>query len=715
MSPSWLPLALSLLCTDHDPAPRVVASSALQPVATVAWTISVADSAGRPLEVRGRVHAVGGGLFPTGRDTTLLAHLGSGGHFYIDRVATLHVPPGEYDLMLGRGFEWKARSIRLTVASDTTTTHTLTRSFDLRPEGWYSGDVHAHAKHPPLEYPIGPAEAMRVARSEDLAVTHLLDQWEDFTGAPHAISDSANVLYMSYEHRNQTYGHAVLPGLRQAVTDVCCLQPQPPYPTLLDLAASVRASGHGLVVLGHPRTTTNYSQANGWPGAGHGRELPVLLAHGALDAIDVVSYSNDPDTLWQDWYDALSAGFHLPPSAGSDAVLNWHNHSPPGGWRVYANLGPGAPLDYDAWLAAFDRGRTFVTGYPLIPTFEVNGVSPGDTLDVTRDSVTVEIRWRARCAIELKAIRLIANGECRFERPTPSRPTQHDTTFTIRVGAPGWLALQVSGIQGFIHAAPAIPVAHTAAVWLQRGGLSRRDTRASARWLDELDVLQAYVLSRGGWTAPWQRDSVQARIERSRATFASAFVAPPSAFHLLEPAGEGEPASQLAWTPASDPEPGDRVRYRVRVSLASTGALVLDSLTSATRLIASALVPGERYVATISALDLSGQGPLVSPGVRTFVHALPPSLTVEPGTEARMRAWPNPVRGSLMIAGAGDDAEILDMAGRRIAWLGAGLQREGGALRWTHAHDGNVIPPGIYLARERGSGRTLRIVRLEGR
>ncbi len=192
--PSWLPLALSLLCADHVPAPRQSIAPAYSNAATVTWTISVADAQGRPLEVRGRVHAVGGGLFPVGRDTTLLSHLGAGGHFYIDGTASLQVPPGEYDLMLGRGFEWKARSIRLTVNRDTTTTHTLTRAFDLRPEGWYGGEMYAHAKHPPLEYPIGPTEAMRVARAEGLAVTHFLDQWEGFTGTPHATSDSANLL-----------------------------------------------------------------------------------------------------------------------------------------------------------------------------------------------------------------------------------------------------------------------------------------------------------------------------------------------------------------------------------------------------------------------------------------------------------------------------------------------------------------------------------------
>lgn len=713
MSPGWLPLAISLLCTDHVPEPRALPAAAASTPATVAWTIEVVDHSSQPLEVRARIKAVGGPLYPIGRDTTLLSHSGAGGHFYLDGSATLNVPAGEYELMLGRGFEWKARGMVVSVPRDTTTRFVLTRSFDLRPQGWYGGDLHAHAKHPPLEYPIDAAVALRVARSEDLAVTHLLDQSDGFTGAPHPISTSDNVLFNSYEHRNQTYGHVVLPGLQQAVDEECCLAPQSPYPTLLDLAQDVHASGNGLFVLGHPRTTGDYAHSTGWPGAGLGRELPVLLAHRALDALDVVSYSNAPDTLWQQWYDALDAGFHLPPSAGTDAVLNWYNVSPLGGWRVYANLGAGAALDYAAWLEAFRRGHTFVTGYPLIPSFEVNGVVPGDTLDVSRDSVTVQVHWTARCAIELASVRLIANGQCVFERPTPSRPTTHDTTITIKVGAPGWLALRVAGVQGFIHAAPAIPVAHTSAVWLQRDGSSRRGTAASGRWLDQLDTLSMYLEQRGGWAAAWQRDSVEARIARSREVYASAFVVPPAPFDWLEPVAEAAPAAQLAWEPALETEPGDLVRYRVRVTRASDAALVLDTLTSLTSLQATSLTVGESYVASVEAQDRSGHGPLAGSGPRSFVHAALPPLAVAPGSASHLRAWPNPSRGPLALEGLGDDAEVIDASGRRVAWLGEGLVRDGATLRWTHAHDGSTLAPGVYLVRSRASARTLRVVRLD--
>lgn len=713
MSPGWLPFALALLCTDHVPEPHVTPAAVASSAATVAWTIEVVDHSGTPLQVRARVKAVGGPLYPIGRDTTLLSHLGAGGHFYIDGSATLQVPAGDYDVMIGRGFEWKARSISVSIARDTVTRHILTRSFDLRPLGWYSGDVHSHAKHPPLEYPIGPTEALRVARAEGLSVTHLLDQSDDFTGAPHPISDSEHLLYMSYEHRNQTYGHVVLPGLQQPVTEECCLTPQAPYPTLLDLSREVRAQGDGLVVLAHPRTTDAYAPASGWPGAGLGRELPVLLAHGALDAMDVVSYSNAPDTLWSEWYDALEAGFHLPPSAGTDAVLNWYNHAPPGGWRVYADLGDGQPLDYDAWLAAVRRGHAFVTGYPLIPSFEVNGVVPGDTLDVNRDTVTVQVHWNARCAIELADIRVIANGECVFARPTPSRPTVHDTTITVRVATPGWLALRVLGVQGFIHTAPAIPVAHTAAVWLQRDGVSRRSTAASARWQDQLDTLSTYLEARDGWSAAWQRDTVEARIALARAVYGSAFVVPPTAFAWLEPAADGAAAAQLVWTSATDPEPGDRVRYRVRITRANDAAVVVDTLTSLTQFSTWALTPGEAYVASVHAQDRSGQGPLAGGTPRAFVHVALPLLSAPPAAPVRVRAWPNPSRGALAIEGLGDDTEVLDLSGRRVAWLGAGVSRDGAMLHWTHAHDRAPLAPGVYLVRSRSQARTLRVVRLD--
>ena len=50
-----------------------------------------------------------------------------------------------------------------------------------------------------------------------------------------------------------------------------------PYPWI----ARARA-----MILAHPHSTDNYYYDDYWPGAGLGRELPVLGALGALDALD---------------------------------------------------------------------------------------------------------------------------------------------------------------------------------------------------------------------------------------------------------------------------------------------------------------------------------------------------------------------------------------------------------------------------------------------
>ena len=145
---------------------------------------------------------------------------------------------------------------------------------------------------------------------------------------------------------------------------------------LVDLAAQVHEQDGARVVLSHPHTTDDYDQLSAWPGAGLARELPVLEALGGLDAVDVASYSNDPDLDTEDWFALLSAGSAIPPSAGTDAALSWYNSAPPGGWRVYAQESDGS-LDHDGWFDALAAGRSFVTSFPLIPGFTRRRQRPG--------------------------------------------------------------------------------------------------------------------------------------------------------------------------------------------------------------------------------------------------------------------------------------------------------------------------------------------------
>lgn len=494
----------------------------------VELTLRVRDTAGGPLEARARVQGSDNASYPRVPEPDLLANDGAGGYFYVDGEAHLFVPVGATRITVGRGFEWVPADTTITLGGDSVVTVALARFAQPGDDGWWSGDMHVHMQHPPLQYAVTPAIAMRVARAEGLSVMHLLDEAYEFTGAPHLLSDSANVLYFSYEFRNQTWGHVSLPGLQSPFDDECCLAPGSPLPMNTDAADAVAAGAGGLFVLAHPRTTRDSTQFCCWPGAGLGRELPVLAALGRLSAMELASYSNDPDLDTDDWFDLLSVGLGPVPVAGTDAVLNWNNQPPAGGWRVYARLPRGVPFDYDAWLESVRAGRTFVTSHPLIPEFAVNGAGPGESLEAAGDTLEATVSLSALSALSIRRIALIADGVEIWSRPWTTWPpiVRKDTTLTLRMPTPAWMALRVEGPIGHPHAVSRPPVAITNAVRFTQGGVPRRVPARAQRWLSELDALEDVIEARGGWAAPAERDTVLARIARARAVY-EALALPP--------------------------------------------------------------------------------------------------------------------------------------------------------------------------------------------
>jgi hypothetical protein len=681
----------------------------------VELTLEVSDASAQLIQARAKVLAEDGRAYPQGLYPDILNHAGLRGYFYVNGRATIEVPAGLTRVTLSRGFEYAPVTIYVDLERDSTVHVTLPRFAALGARGWYGGDLHSHSRHEPLDYQPTPAQVKMVAAAEGLSVLNVLDNGWQFTGAPSAVSDSTTVLYYSYEYRNETCGHVSFPGLRSPVGDYCCAMPDPPYPMILDLSAQVHAQGGARAVLAHPYTTDSYNQLTNWPGSGLGRELPVLAALGGIDALDVASYSNDPDVDTAEWFDLLSSGLSVPPSAGTDAVLNRYGDAPPGGWRVYTRTPNAGALDYDSWLAALAGGHCFVTSFPLIPEFSVGGSDMGDALEVAGDSLIAPVHIDAACAIGLQAVTLVADGQEVWSRTFATAPATctFDTTFQLRLARPGWVLLRVDGPPP-AHPALAAPqtVAYTNAVRILHDGAPARRPAAMARWLDKLDLFEPLVGPGLDWTAPWQRDTVLARLRRARQYYAQPFLNSPADFTLQLPVPGSPSASELSWQAAADPDTLDRVTYTVRFAEDST---MTDSWTE--QLTATGLsefsVPLEHwYWWSVDATDRAGN----------VVHSTPPcarvyltggvaGVPVQQRTESP-RAMPNPSRGDVWLKGMGLDVAIYDMAGRRVAERGHGIVDAAGTPVWDGSRDGRPAPPGVYLARGGHSRHLVRIIRL---
>lgn len=444
-----------------------------------------------------------------------------GGYFYTEGEVVAEVPSGITSISVGRGFEWRPVHMTPDLQADTSFVITLERVFDMRNRGWFSGDVHVHTMHPPIAYSVSPEQMHLVARAEDLAIAWCLDQDYEFTGGPHPISTPDAILYYSTEYRNQTLGHVSLQGLKKIIDFSCCWPDEPAYPMLSHTHEAWNPQRDEGMVLSHPKTKSSLYEVGLWPASGFGRELPVLAAHGYLDALDIAAYTNEPDVYLVDWYRLLSCGFQIPASAGTDCSVARYRSKPPGGFRVYVKGEAGSGNSPGRWVQALTDGGTFVTNLPLIPRFEVNGVEAGGVLNISEPMV-VDVSFRIESVLGLDEARIVRNGETAALIPleADSEGTVIDTTIQLQIPESSWLALHVDGTTDHPHVVSPQLFAHTSAVHIPVDSVLVRKAADARRFVEWLDSLRVYVDEiKGNWESEEQRREVFRRIDIAKETF----------------------------------------------------------------------------------------------------------------------------------------------------------------------------------------------------
>jgi hypothetical protein len=301
-------------------------------------------------------------------------------------------------------------------------------------------------------------------------------------------------------------------------------------PLLTDLRASWNPAGDQAMVLCHPWTGGRFSGGSGWPDAGLGRELPVMAALGALDAIDVCSYSNAGGVQLSDWYDLLNCGLRVPPSAGTDAVTNHYLDRPPGGYRVYVKEFPPSPHTVSKWVSGLRAGRSFVSAYPLVPIFTVNGAQAGSVLSLSDPPVDVQVHFRVLCTLPASWATLILNGEIAGSFPLTADAdgaVAADVTTTLTLYQSSWIALRVDGYTNLPHAATTSLFAHSGPVYVELDGAPIHSPTAPFRFIAWIDSLEALAEMRGYWPTPESHEEVLSRFDAARSFYAGAVLKAP--------------------------------------------------------------------------------------------------------------------------------------------------------------------------------------------
>ena len=411
----------------------------------------------------------------------------------------------------------------------------LQKAFDLPDENWYCGDVHVHH--------INPASALMEMKAEDLNVCNILisdftKDHELYRGTIEPISDSRHLLFLGQEYRENLLGHVNLLNLKQELIQPARSMRTHQYP--LNLAASDRVREQG----GH----ISWAHFAAWPGL----EGPLGVVLKKVDAVELLC-TIDPfhepifvtdvvpelrmNSGLRLWYRLLNCGLHIPATAGTDKMGNLVTV---GANRVYAKVD--SAFDYDHWIDAINRGRSFVTNSPFL-TFEVDGKDIGSTIDGSAGK-TYQITAEVWSQFPLDRLEIIANGELLVESQIPKGTSHAKIEFTYRPEGSVWLAARAYRLttrytrQGLSLAQrrnlanpstlfnryfgtlrPEVPFAHTNPIFLLMDGQPIQSAADANYFVRYLDNVMSWLDSKGSFPSKDAKREVLETFEQGKQVF----------------------------------------------------------------------------------------------------------------------------------------------------------------------------------------------------
>ena len=512
---------------EGSPPESRVRAQASVPVDVVGWgTLRVTTSHGNePTPARVYVRGSDGLAYAPSTGNALSRITWThGDYFYYSRgVHDIRVPEGQATVEAVRGIEYRPdpRSVDVRAGGSAEAIVNLVRNSDLASEHWYGGDVHTHVNYNDHEF-MTPEDIRLQVLGEDLNYANLMvanssgAQIHDeqyFEGRPHRLSDARHILYWGEEMRNGgAYGHMCLTGLKQLVKPLYTGFKDTSYPYdyppnhVQALAAKQQG---GVASYAHPgyRFTSH-------PKTMSARELPVDLALGSVEAMDVMSNSNE-DGSTPLWYGLLNTGLKCAISAGTDSFTNRRHHWIPGGHRVYVYTGDS--LTARDWVENYRAGRSFATNGPMLK-FTVNGKLAGTELALKKGD-TIQIEASATSALPMEALEIVMNGEV-VATQEPARGglgVKLSKEITINEGA--WVAARVRGPFHRYLVNDTYLYAHTSPVYItvegKRVGL-KKDAQFFVEWIDQLIGM---VEDRGRYASDDQKQEVIALFKKGRSYY----------------------------------------------------------------------------------------------------------------------------------------------------------------------------------------------------
>lgn len=417
--------------------------------------------------------------------------------FYADGFARIIVPPGRYRVEAFKGFEYRVARSDYNVRPGETVSDSIPmrRWIDMPASGWFGSDGHLHIARPHRDDNLRLSSWMQ---ADDIHVANFL-QWGTFR----AFHNARQFAFGDEGVHEGEADHLLIAGQENPRTHFLG------HIVVLGASKPARATGSYLVTrvfleeahrLGGVAGYAHFAEAFG---AQNG--LSIDLPHEVVDFVEVIQMGR---AGYDVWYEALNAGFRIPPTAGSDFPCG---DALPGAERFYTKVE--GRLTRESWLEGIRRGRTFATNGPLL-RFSVNGRGMGDVLRL-REAQAVSIEGEVlfdRSRDDVTHLYLVQNGitvqtftrdgDSTHIRFSVSHPIEEASWLAIRaagkkldaVGRPGLWSL--IGLRAPERSQWISAEAHSAPVFVDVDGLPlMRDAphakKILRKWVKRLDALEA--------------------------------------------------------------------------------------------------------------------------------------------------------------------------------------------------------------------------------
>ncbi len=436
--------------------------------------------------------------------------------FHAEDKFTVDLPPGEATLEAVKGVEYVPQSKKVTIRQDQVTIADidLQRLTSMNAAGWWSASDHVHMNYAGNLHNT-PENLMMMARAEDLDVVgekicnkdHRIFDHQYFTGRPHALTNSEQILTFGEEYRPPFYGHINFINLTRHLISPFTTGYEGSgieslYPSNTDMFLAARKQG---AVSGYVHPWSSDPVKSGYSVA---RGFPVDLALGSFEYLELHTSAGHFSGTAPVWHRALNCGFRVTASAGEDSILGLHATPIIGSSRLYAYVGD--KLEWSRYVEAIRQGRTFVTNGPLL-SFTVDGHIPGDEIPLAGDSV--EVNASAQSIVPLEKLEIYFNGKVIASSDgSPIRKR-------LAIDRSGWLTLRATNSKPQHPVDDSYIVGETSPVYVSKGGQPVRSKPDAEYFIQWIDGITKMAEAHPGWRSDKERSHVLGQFRQARAVF----------------------------------------------------------------------------------------------------------------------------------------------------------------------------------------------------